>query len=528
MNPKIRALLWEQFRVAGTLTLWVFMVVGAFLFLTTLTQYRIMMGDDYEALADFLMLSLALLFLLRQNVAGHLDLKFESRLSRLPVTNPPLALIPVGMRMVCLVLFYLALSALYWLLFRQSISTDFLIYACTLYTVAQALLWTRMYLILLVIPITGTTYIFLQQFDLINTSNWFIKMLDTLLKHLDTAILTDFPRFCLSILPLTIYLIFVGVRWERRNEQKRLFSIEGVTNLGQDWRHFRSHEFGSVAEARIWYERNKSGINTTALTILIMVVFYPIFWAISGTRQSYYFFTSFAYIQTLPPYFPVIIIALALGLTREFSRQMWPLSLTEFNRTKPVTDAHLAWCHILVMSRYAFIALVAVLVLTTAFNVYFRSTELRILVTAFDQPDTALFPIAWLIEPLFLGCILTWLSLWCARPLVAGAILSINSVFANQILFGFGSLFVYIFLGYLLARSARLLLYGWKERILPRRVWYGYMALHIILPLLIWFPGPPEFASKPDSFLIVCAFTAMLLSPILALPRQIARKRALK
>jgi hypothetical protein len=92
-----------------------------------------------------------------------------------------------------------------------------------------------------------------------------------------------------------------------------------------------------------------------------MVIFYPALFTIrdfSPIRNSDYFFYPFAYIQTLPPYFPVLLVALVIGLTREFSRQMWPLSFTEFHRTKPVTDAHLAWCHILVMSRYVFVALI--------------------------------------------------------------------------------------------------------------------------------------------------------------------------
>jgi len=216
-----------------------------------------------------------------------------------------------------------------------------------------------------------------------------------------------------------------------------------------------------------------------------------------------------------------------VGLIREFSRQMWPLSLTEFHRTKPVSDAHLAWCHILVMTRYTFIALIVVFVLVHIFNMYFLSPELRILATAFDEPDTALFPVAWLIEPLFLGCVLAWLALWCTRPLVVGALIALVGLFTNLLVFGFGILFVYIFIAYLLVRSARLLYHSWQENVLPRRVWYVYLALHVILPLLIWFPGPPELASKPDSLFITCAFTALLLSPILALPQQIARKRAL-
>ena len=524
MNPKIRALLWEQFRVAGTLTLWIFTVVGLFLFFTTLSDYRLLKGDDYDTYAIFVIMALALLFLLRQNVAGHLDLKFEPRLSRLPVTNLPLALIPVGMRLVCLVLFYLALSALYWLLFRETISSDFLVYACTLYSVAQALLWTRMYLVLVPIPVIGSIYLFLLSFGFIGPHNKFGKLVDA-------AILDDFPRFCLSLLPLALYLIFVGVRWERRNEQKRLFSFEGVANLSQDWRRSLSHEFSSVAEARIWFENNKSGINITLLTGVIMLIFYPALFAIrdfSPIRNSYFFFYPFAYIQTLPPYFPVLLVALVIGLTREFSRQMWPLSLTEFHRTKPVTDAHLAWCHILVMSRYVFVALIAVFVLVNGLKFYFQYTELRILATALDEPDTALLPIAWFIEPLFLGCVLAWLALWCTRPLVVGAIIALVSVFTNLLAFGFGILFVYLFIVYLLVRSGRLLYYSWQNNVLPRRVWYGYLALHFVLPLLIWFPGPPELASKPDSFFITCAFTALLLSPILALPRQIARKRALK
>ena len=183
MNPKIRALLWEQFRVAGTLTLWIFTVVGLFLFFTTLSDYRLLKGDDYDTYAIFVIMALALLFLLRQNVAGHLDLKFEPRLSRLPVTNLPLALIPVGMRLLCLVLFYIALSALYWLLFRETISSDFLVYACTLYSVAQALLWTRMYLVLVPIPVIGSIYLFLREFDLIYMSYWWTEMLDKFLKR---------------------------------------------------------------------------------------------------------------------------------------------------------------------------------------------------------------------------------------------------------------------------------------------------------------------------------------------------------
>lgn len=524
MNPKIRALLWEQFRVAGTLTLWVFMITSLFLLNESMLSGRMLAKDEYPVLAGGVMMALSLLFLLRQNVVGHLDLRFEPRLSRLPLTNLPLALIPTGMRLVCIVSFYLAMNVLCWLLFRETISTDFLIYACTLYTVAQALLWTRMYLLLVPIPVIGSVYAFLLAFDFIKHNNQFGIMVDA-------AILDDFPRFCLLLLPLAIYLVFVGVRWERRNEQKRLFSFEGVVNLSQDWRRSLSHEFSSVAEARVWFEQNKSGVNITLLTGAIMVIFYPALFAIEGfspIRNSYIFFYPFAYIHTLPPYFPVLLVTLVIGLTREFSRQMWPLSLTEFHRTKPVSDTHLAWSHLLVMSRNIFIALIAVFVLVNGLKLYFQSSELRILTTAFDEPDTALLPIMWFIEPLFLGCVFSWLALWCTRPLVVGVIIAFVGVFTNLLIFGFGIVFVYIFIAYLLARSARLLYHSWQENVLPRRVWYGYLALHVILPLLIWFPGPPELASKPDSFFITCAFTALLLSPILALPKQIARVRALK
>ncbi|HEX73088.1 MAG TPA: hypothetical protein ENN65_07215, partial [Candidatus Hydrogenedentes bacterium] len=109
MNPKIRALIWEQFRVAGTLTLWC-LAFSCVMILSANTSSRLLLANDFSTICSVFLAGLALLLLFRQNVAGQLDVQYEPRLSRLPVGAAALTFIPMGIRLLSITFAFAGLN----------------------------------------------------------------------------------------------------------------------------------------------------------------------------------------------------------------------------------------------------------------------------------------------------------------------------------------------------------------------------------------------------------------------------------
>lgn len=541
MNPKIRALLWEQFRTAGTLTLWT-LALTILVIASTIISTWMLSAEDFITVSIFCITGIPLLLLFRQNVAGQVDIQYEPRMSRLPVDTMTLALIPLVVRLLCITFYFAGLNLLNWVVFGGELPLYILVNTCALYAILQALVWSRTYLIVALLPIAALGYGIWRVIERISTSDFteatkeflydrliveYIRLLSRVFRDTVKGLeYNDFTEIFLVLLPLALLLACQGVRWERRNEQRRFLNLSGVAKLAEKLRSPLSHGFSCVSEARVWFERSENGI-VVGIIFAISMLLFPLMADVNPFGMD-------VYVIGKSPYLGLACAAILLGVIRDFSRHLWPLSMTEFTRTKPISNAWLAWFHIIVMTRYAFIALVVFFVLS---NVVYALTipEFSILVTMMREGVFGLDPLYVIVEPLFWGCLFVWIGLWCAEPIVLGLMVLLAIDLPNQFTIQYSpiisgdaqNLFLYGFCLYLLIRSVRLLHYAWKNEIFTIRQWSIYAAAHLLLPLLIWWPCPSEVPAALESFYLTLAFTSLVLSPIIALPRQVARKRAL-
>jgi len=493
------------------------------IFSANISSARLLLEGDFSTISGMVLTAVALMLLFRLNVAGNITMQYEPRLSRLPLGTVALTFIPVGMRLFCIVLAYALLNGLYWVMFASSLSPRLLMNAFAVYAVLQALIWSRLYLILLPIPVVLLTNAALRNLGLLTNRSAVVKAYNELMPS-DPADL--WMKLFPVVFLLALLLAWQGVRWERRNEQRRLLTFSGASGLLDRLRRPLTHGFNSLPDARVWFERSKSGLAVGVVFALGMAA-WPLIFNVNPWYMD-------AFLASKIMYLGLGLAALVLGVVRDFSNSMWPLSLTGFIRTKPISDAHLAWSHIFAMTRTAFIALFVFFVLTNTVYAFFVP-EWGILVSMMREGRGGLLPLFLLLEPLFWGCVAVWIGLWCSQPIVIAMAVLLAIDLPNQftiqyspILSGDGmELFIYGFCLFVLIRSIMLLQYAWTHTILTTRQWYVYCAVHLLLPLFLWWPGPTAFPAAAESFLLTIAFTSLLLSPLVAIPRQVAQKRAL-
>jgi hypothetical protein len=148
MKSSTRALIWEQWRLAGVTALSLFGVATVLMAIMR-AQYGWFMIHASDArnfstgIAVGATLAAAAIFMLRFDTVGHLTAGFEKRLARLPVKTLPLVTIPFVTRLAYLVLLVFALALLHMAFFAEYPRLFFLLLPINLYAIAQAYAWSR-------------------------------------------------------------------------------------------------------------------------------------------------------------------------------------------------------------------------------------------------------------------------------------------------------------------------------------------------------------------------------------------------
>ncbi len=531
MNPKTRALLWEQGRVAGVLTLWCLgLVLLSFLFFRWGHGFR-----DLYMYRDFLIFwlyapqaGLALLFLLRLNVSGHLDFRFEARLARLPVSTAMLTFIPLLTRVACLMAHFAGISLISWSFYGQFLSPMALVLTIMAYLVLQALVWTEksaVYLALIPLAASPLVFILLRALGLLPRFRFAERAIATQTQTVVVIV-------CLALLPGILGLAWLGVTWERRNEHHRLFSLDRLRAWFERHQPFLKQAFMSQEEARYWFERMNSGAKLMRIMSILLIVGVPavivcvLLWNALAPVRSYYasaFRLDFLLFR-MGPYGAVVFTALFMGAIREFSRSMWPLPLGEFTTTRPVSDARLAWIHLLLMTRRFMFCLLGAFALSNVLHWWFIPEHYMFMVQQLLSGPDRLLPLAYFLAPLFWAGILVWLALWCVKPLLVfmGLLLLIGRLQIGNA--PPDVIALCLFCVFLLVYLGQLFRHAWRENLFSRVGWVVYLAAHLLLALFIWWPGASGYAAG-YALVLALLFVALLLSPIIALPKQVMRKR---
>ncbi len=532
MNPRQKALLWEQWRVAGILTLWCLGLCLALSFVLLLLYHSYFSHPDYRWCMTYWLngwlTGLTLLFLLRQNVAGHMTTRLEPRLARLPASSAMLTFIPLSTRATCLALYFVCLSAISLVFTGAPLSWSALPVFLAAYLVLQAAAWAETIMLgaLVFAPsFCFLLFLLLRMLGILRRGNFIEKWAASLSA-------TSLVQACIALMVFALAAAWVGVVWERRNEHRRFVSLDRVFALLERLRRPLTREFRSLAEGRCWYERRIAGGAVARMLPMMALVALPgsvaVVFALplllgDETKHAAGVRLDLMLIR-LGPYGAVAFSMLLLGTIREFTRTMWPLSLSEFSASKPIGGTHLAWPHMLAMTRWMMVLLLLAFAGSNALYWGFMRSHFLLMAEQLLDGETRLLALAYFVGPLFGGAIVAWLALWGARPLLVGAAMMAASAVIGH---GTWEIILHLFCVYVLIRSGALLAYAWRARLFSRAGWAMLLAMHPLLAVLIYWPGPPDRAAAVGALTLALAASSLILSPMIALPRQAARKRIL-
>lgn len=541
MNPKIRALVWEQLRVAGIVSLWCFIVAALLYVVIDLSPY-VIAASDYLGVHYLLFASGGVLFLFRQNSSGHLVIGYERRLARLPLQDATLALVPLTVRCACYALYGLGLAVILRLHLGYFQPVCMLLFPVVLYALVQSAVWSGSTLLSVGLASAGVVawIVFELAVRPIITEEALVN--GTLVPEEDAALVL----LMAVLLAVAFGLSRLGVRWHRSRSAPGLSVFPGARTTEPRHPEIPRPDFSSPLDARVWFDRHTGMVRLVLVFVGGFVVSAPLAllaylgprWPYSIHLSSHLYLSPGIQADTLRwlPFLVVIFGAGVIGLVRDFSRTLWPISLTTFTRTKPLDAASLAWAHLLVMTRMLFATLLVVFILLNVLYALLFPGELQVM-AASARVGGLFRPVIFYLEPLFWACVLSWLALTCLRPLIWVALLATTLSTLTSGVLGIDILtkesgivwfilFHCLFL-VLILRSVWLAYRCWRTQILSRQFCIVFLGGHVAITAFIWWPGPLDLDVAAHSLFLTFAFVVLLLSPFVALPYTIARKRVI-
>lgn len=539
MNPKIRALVWEELRVAGIASLWC-LVVAALLYVGFDLSPYVTEASDYLVFHYLVFLFGGVVFLFRQNAEGNLIVGFERRLARLPLDNASLAIVPLAVRCVS----YAAYGAGLLLILRFHIGyfqpVCMLLFPVVLYAFVQAAFWSGSTLLSVGLAAAGAAAWVLFQL--------LVAPHVTLEPLVDGSMEPQGDALYVSLLAVLLAAAFglsrLSVRWQRSRSQPALSIFPGARAKEVLHPDSRTPDFKSPLDARVWFDQRSIMVRLLPVLIVGVGVAAPLAMLVYfGQTRIYGLYRSPYALPDIPadvlrwfPFLVVICVAAGIGQVYETSGSTWKVRLGGFNRTKPLGAASLAWVYLLVMTRILSVALLLVFILSNVLYALLFPGELQVM-AASARVGGLFRAFIFYIEPLFWACVLSWLALTCLRPVFWGALVVGTIGIVVSLAFGidiftkegeipFFVIFHCLFLA-LILRSVWLACRCWRAQILSRQFCILFLGGHVALTAFIWWPGPLDLDVAAHSLFLTFSFVTLLLSPFVALPYRVARKRVI-
>ena len=407
MKSPFRALLWEQSRVAGVLSLWIiglrFLLLPCFIFLHVIDFY------DMEQLNFLFVLSLLLVYSLclvyRRDTHGHLTGGFEKRLMRLPLRTPLLVLTIFYIRFFSLCITAATFFFFDKLLFGFNVPyTDF-IGVLELYLIFQTVDWIRH-------AIRGLFWIpllFLVALIFIPTLNWEEGEFGVFLGTLTQEIVS--PGFLLFALLAATLLSCLGVHILRRGA---CYGIPGPLLLIQQLREMgkaRTQAFSSPAEALLWYEWKRHGWKLPVRMLFVCVLLYLLcfaFWYPPEEQEDALFTLDF-FVYTAPLIALLLVTPFTGWLTTGF-RSVLKYPQSQFPAMHPVTPLDHTWATWLTALKSLLLATGLAGCLSLIGTIVFTPSNIHLLLTTLQEGESSLLEVIMIsTAPLLVVFALAWM-----------------------------------------------------------------------------------------------------------------------
>lgn len=251
MNPKIRALVWEELRVAGIASLWC-LIVAALLYVGFDLSPYVTEASDYLVFHYLVFLLGGAVFLFRQNAAGNLIVGFERRLARLPLPVAALAIVPLAVRCICYVAYGAGLAVILRLHIGYFQPVCMLLFPVVLYTLIQAAVWSGSTLLSVGLAAAGAVAWVL--FQLLVAPHVRLEPL------VDGSMEPQGDALYVSLLAVLLAAAFglsrLSVRWQRSRSQPAFSIFPRVRAKKVGHPDSRTPDFKSPLDARVWFDQH--------------------------------------------------------------------------------------------------------------------------------------------------------------------------------------------------------------------------------------------------------------------------------
>jgi len=307
MNFSCRKLLWEQWRTAGVLSVYISGIVLLLLFglksAVLNGQLHVMdLGYGTLSYAFYGLLVLAMALLVRQDGHGHLAMDFEPRLLHFPVYIGPVVVIVFAARLFFLVVSAAVIFGAMFILFGQTPPVTAFSAAIHLYLGVQAFSWSRK-------SITGLIYsvptVLLLCAGL--AALWGVGVNRMVGIAGDCMRCFTHPLSLTVVFPLCAAFACFSVFLRRCDIRFGPPPVSSFFRWLSEFRAARARTFTSAFDAQLWFEQRRFGRLLPGLTLVFTLAFGLLFTLAPQTAfdiQSRY---------ALAPFFGLMAAALICG-----------------------------------------------------------------------------------------------------------------------------------------------------------------------------------------------------------------------
>jgi hypothetical protein len=510
---KYRALVWEQTRVAGVLSLWCLIV--AFVAMNVFE----MLWTDAEFGLYVVSVLFGIAFVFTRDAQGHLRTAFEPRLLSMPIQTLPLTAIIFAVRVICLIAPCYAMGL--WLEMYVKYS-DFhpvdLAWPIFIYAIAQTVAWTRNsirvtpYLLLVVILLFPVIWQSLpERIDAVAP-----PPADGQLEEVDYFSEEIWPLLRWFPLLLGAYAFSaLGVYWERRDLRHGPPKLTDLySRLTR--RQVLAVEFATPAAAQVWYEEMRAGRMMSVLTLLFSTFFMSVY--------------DIRLIVT-PQVVPLAAFALAAlitGMALRTPRCGYPF-------VRPLRTRDLATAKMRALGRALLRTVPLVATLSISGFLIFGGLEREVLWSGIARGEVALSElIAIFLGPVLIAAFAAWLLLWLlSRNSMAVLLSSVIGFFVVMNLedpdgyaeielamthavwatVAIGGLFISLSFAQ-----------AWRKGHVSHRQILLCLVATSGLAILLMIIGPPGLPAH-ETFILAAVPGLLCVLPVAALPLSLQRKR---
>ncbi len=406
MKSPFRALLWEQSRVAGILSLWIiglgFLLMLGLFVQNDLSPYDVKVFNIFFVFVLLLVYTPCLIY--RRDANGHLTGGFEKRLTRLPLRTPLLALTILYIRLFffCITAGTLFLSNK--VLFEGDVPGACWIGLLEIYLVLQMVDWSRK-------TLHGLSWVPLLFFVVVALAvamGEIPKDRDVLIGELVFQMVS--LRVGLLLLTACTLMSWLSVHALRHDT---CYGVPGPLALMQQLREMgkeRTQAFSSPANALLWYEWKRHGWKLPVRMLFVCIFLYLRYFAFRDPSEEVPDFLPLSFsVYTIPLIALLLVTPFTGWLTTGF-RFILRRPQSQFPAIRPVTPNDHAWAKWLMLLKSLLLATGIAGCLSLIGTIAFSSFNTRLIWNIFQEGEINAFEIIMLYTAPLLGTlVLAWL-----------------------------------------------------------------------------------------------------------------------